>query len=124
MSGSKGFVIPVEVTRMEDYLKPQRWLDVAMTGTAINSISLPVYFRGIVMEWIGIQELYDIASKDTIIVLRDIPGEQAKREVKELLISSPQPLDHGEIADELRLDLKLVAQVCAELIREGVIEFA
>ncbi len=62
-------------------------------------------------------------SVDSVMVLRNISKEQAKQEVQKLLITSSKPLDHGEIADELRLDLRLVAQVCAELIREGVIEF-
>lgn len=72
----------------------------------------------------GTQHLPEIKSENIVIVLRDISKEQAKQEVQKLLITSPKPLDHGEIADELRLDLKLVAQVCTELIREGVIEFA
>jgi len=57
------------------------------------------------------------------IVLRDISKEQARQEIQELLSSSFKPLDYGEIADEMRLDLKLVTQVCTGLIEEGVIEF-
>jgi hypothetical protein len=62
-------------------------------------------------------------SEDEIVELRDIPKEQAKQEIKNLLDSTQNALDHEEIADELRLGLELVVQACAELIEEGVIEF-
>ena len=72
----------------------------------------------------GSQPSFFAELEESVIVLRDISKEQAKREVQKLLTSSPKPLDHGEIADKLRLNLKLVAQVSRELIKEGVIEFA
>lgn len=86
-------------------------------GTLASGISGPLNIRGVIEADVAIMP-------ESVIMLRDIPKEQAKREVQELLVTSSYSLDHGEIADELRLDLKLVAQVCAELIEEGVIEFA
>jgi hypothetical protein len=62
-------------------------------------------------------------SEDEIVELRDISKKQAKQEIKNLLDSIPNALDHEEIADELRLGLELVVQACTELIEEGVIEF-
>ena len=61
--------------------------------------------------------------EDSIIVLRDISKEQAKQEIKDLLFSSPTPLDYGEILEKLGLDLELIVQVCEDLIEEGIIEF-
>ena len=71
-----------------------------------------------------VSELQEAEPDNSVIVLRYISKEQAKQEIKELLASSPQPCDRGEIADKLSLELKLVAQACAELIQEGIIEFA
>lgn len=58
-----------------------------------------------------------------MIELRDISKEQAKQEVHDLLISNSKPIDHGVIADELRLSLELVASVCDDLIEDKLIEF-
>jgi hypothetical protein len=69
------------------------------------------------------EEWHELTEGEPIFMLRDIPKEQAKQEVRTLLASSSKPLDHGEIADELSLELRLVAHVCEELIKEGVIEF-
>jgi hypothetical protein len=49
------------------------------------------------------EEWHELAEGDPTIILRDIPKEQAKQEVRTLLASSSKPLDHGEIADELCL---------------------
>jgi hypothetical protein len=65
-----------------------------------------------------------MSAEDIIIELRNITAEQAKQEIKHLLTSTSESLDHEEIANRLRLGLELVAQACAELIEEGVIEFA
>jgi hypothetical protein len=92
-------------------------LKVTLDGTFLDT-------KGIIESGTEVQESHEVELKESVIVLRDISKEQAKREVQKLLTSSPKPLDHGEIADKLRLNLKLVAQVCMELIKEGVIEFA
>ena len=57
-----------------------------------------------------------------VIEIRDISEEQAKEEVRELLEDASGFLDLEEIADKLRLDLRLVYQVSKELIEEGVVE--
>lgn len=58
-----------------------------------------------------------------IMELRDICKEQAKQEVLDVLIANSSPIDHGVIADKLRLSLKLVANVCNDLIEDNLIEF-
>ncbi len=58
-----------------------------------------------------------------IMELRDISKEQAKQEVHDLLIANSRPIDHGVIADKLRLSLKIVANACNDLIEENLIEF-
>ena len=69
------------------------------------------------------QTSQDTVSEDSVIMLRDISKAQAKREIKDLLFSSPTPLDYGEILEKLGLDLELIVQVCEDLIEEGIIEF-
>ena len=97
---------------------PKTYQDkVTLDGTSLDT-------KGIIESSTEVQKLYEVELEESVIVLRDISKEQAKREVQTLLTSNPKPLDHGEIADKLRLNLKLVAQVCMELIKEGVIEFA
>jgi len=58
-----------------------------------------------------------------MIELRDISKEQAKQEVHDLLIINSKPIDHLGIANKLRLDLKLVASACNDLIEDKLIEF-
>lgn len=50
-------------------------------------------------------------------------ADETSQEIKGLLLSSPTPLDYGEILEKLGLDLELIVQVCEELIEKGVIEF-
>jgi len=65
----------------------------------------------------------DQTSQNSVIVLRDVSKEQAKQEIQALLLSSPTPLDYGQILEKLGLDLERIVQVCEELIAEGIIEF-
>lgn len=55
--------------------------------------------------------------------LRDIPKEQVKLEIEMLLKLSPCPLDQGQIADKLKLDLRSVAETCTKLVDEKVIKY-
>lgn len=58
-----------------------------------------------------------------LIELRDISKEQAKQEIHDLLVSNSKPIDHGVIADKLRLGLELVVNACDDLIEDKLIEF-
>jgi hypothetical protein len=54
---------------------------------------------------------------------REISFEQAKAEITRLFKESKGELYYSDIAGRLRLDLKLVVEVCDELLEEGVITF-
>ena len=59
--------------------------------------------------------------EEQVIVLRSITREQAKGEILELFQSS-QTLYYSDIAQQLRLDLPLVVEICQELYEGGDIE--
>ncbi len=56
-----------------------------------------------------------------VVELRDIPREQAKKEILEY-IKGKDRVWAGEIADALRLDLSLVNDILMELWSEGYVE--
>ncbi|ADC64757.1 conserved hypothetical protein [Ferroglobus placidus DSM 10642] len=56
-----------------------------------------------------------------VVELRDIPREQAKREIIEF-ITGKERIRADEIADALRIDLSLVNDILLELWEEGYVE--
>jgi hypothetical protein len=66
-------------------------------------------------------ELEKRMPEEKVIVLREISKEQAKQEIQQLF-SSGRTLYYSDIAEELRLDLELVVDICRELQEEGEIE--
>ncbi len=56
------------------------------------------------------------------IILREIDKTQAKQEIKKLFTATDEPLYYSDIAEELKLDLEMVVEICEELIKEGEIE--
>jgi hypothetical protein len=56
-----------------------------------------------------------------VVILREIPRDQAKKEIVELFNKSGT-LYFSDIAENLRLDLELVVQLCEELKKEGKIK--
>lgn len=67
-----------------------------------------------------LSELEDRIPEEKIIVLRQISREEAKQEIRQLF-SSGRTLYYSDIAEELRLDLKLVVEICLELQASGEI---
>ena len=59
-------------------------------------------------------------SSEKVIVLKQISREQAKQEIKELFASG-RTLYFSDIAEELKLDIKLVVEICKELQEENEI---
>jgi len=57
---------------------------------------------------------------ENLIVLREIPRDQAKKEIAKLFQKSGS-LYYSDIAEQLRLDLELVVDLCSELEKEGQI---
>ena len=56
-----------------------------------------------------------------VVILREIPRDQAKKEIVELFNKSGT-LYFSDIAENLRLDLELVVLLCEELKKEGKIK--
>ena len=70
------------------------------------------------------QKLADVERKipeERVIVLREITREKAKQEIQQLF-SSGRRLYYSDIAQELRLNLELVVDICHELQEGGEIE--
>lgn len=53
------------------------------------------------------------------VVLRSIPREEAKKEILDLYKKSKTALFYSDVAEQLRLDLELILELCTELESEG-----
>lgn len=63
-------------------------------------------------------ELEERMPQEKVIILREITREEAKQEIQHLF-SIGRTLYYSDIAEELRLDLKLVVEICQELEEAG-----
>jgi hypothetical protein len=68
-----------------------------------------------------LSEFEERIPEEKVIVLREIPREQAKQEVQQLF-SSGRTLYYSDIAEELKLDLELVVDICRELEGSGEVK--
>jgi len=59
--------------------------------------------------------------KERVLILREISREEAREEIRNLF-STGRTLYYSDIAEQLRLDLKLVVDICSELQSKGEIE--
>ena len=62
------------------------------------------------------QRLLELENRDSgekVIMLRDITGEEARKEIRQLFLTG-RTLYYSDIAEELKLDLKLVVDICRE----------
>ncbi len=66
-------------------------------------------------------ELEERMPEEKVIILRQIPKEQAKQEIHQLF-STGRALYYSDIAEELQLDLQLVVEICRELEEGGEVE--
>jgi|GEM_PF-3919124 len=62
-----------------------------------------------------------LVAREEVIMLRAISREQAKGEIRELY-SSGETLYYSDVAQRLRLDLRLIVELCQELEEEGALE--
>ena len=60
------------------------------------------------------QRLLELENREKIIVLRELTREEAKEEIRQLF-KSGRTLYYSDVAEELKLDLKLVVDICREL---------
>ena len=58
-------------------------------------------------------ELENRDSGEKVIMLRDITREEAKKEIRQLFLTG-RTLYYSDIAEELKLDLRLVVDICRE----------
>ncbi len=65
-------------------------------------------------------ELEERIPEERVIVLKEISKEEATEEIRQLF-SSGRTLYYSDIAEELRLDLELVVDICHELQESGEI---
>ena len=63
-------------------------------------------------------ELEEKMPEENVIILREIPKEQAKQEIRQLF-STGRTLYYSDIAEELQLDLQFVVEICRELEEGG-----
>lgn len=68
-----------------------------------------------------LSELEERMPEEKVIVLREISKDEAKEEIRQLFLSG-RTLYYSDIAEELRLDLKLVVEICDELQEDGEIK--
>jgi regulator of replication initiation timing len=66
-------------------------------------------------------ELEERMPEEKVIILRQIPKEQANQEIQQLF-STGRTLYYSDIAEELQLELQLVVEICQELQEAGKIE--
>jgi len=69
-----------------------------------------------------INQSFPTDQQDEIIELRDLTEDQARVEILELFKETQKPLFYSDIAEKLCLDLRLVVEVCNNLIEKGNIE--
>jgi regulator of replication initiation timing len=65
-----------------------------------------------------LSKLEERIPEEKVIVLREVSKEEAKEEIRQLF-SSGRTLYYSDIAEELRLDLELVVDICHELQKSG-----
>ena len=119
-------------------------LNLSQTMTQLSTASLYVVERGafnqLIEEDLRLrQEINSLISKvsdlvaliredysakaESLIVLREVPRRQAKKEIVKLFQKGGS-LFYSDIAEQLRLDLELVVDLCSELEKEQKIKLA
>ena len=65
--------------------------------------------------------LEEVVPEEKIVILREVPREQAEREIR-ALFTAGETLYYSDIAERLGLDLELVVEICRRLQEQGEIE--
>lgn len=68
-----------------------------------------------------LSDLEDRVPKEKVIVLRELPREAAKQEIRRIF-SDGRTLYYSDIAEELKIDLELAVDICHELQESGEIK--
>ena len=93
------------------------WFEQENTQLRIENYALRERIRAVEERLANIEAALP---KERVIILRDISKEEAKQEIR-TLFSTGQTLYYSDIAEELRLDLEMVVDICNELQESGEI---
>ena len=114
-----------EVTQVTQAMQVIINMPSSTWGTAVNFSSLAaeniLLRREIEQIKQRLAELERKMPEEKVIVLREISREQAKQEIQQLF-SSGRTLYYSDIAEELRLGLQLVVDICRELEGGGEVK--
>jgi len=93
------------------------WLEQENAQLRIENYSLRERIRAVEERLTNIEAAIP---KERVIVLQEISKEEAKEQIRNLF-STGRTLYYSDIAEELRLDLEMVVEICNELQESGEI---
>jgi len=93
------------------------WFEQENTQLRIENYALRERIRAVEERLANIEATIP---KERVIILREISKEEAKEEIRNLF-STGRTLYYSDIAEELRLDLEMVVEICNELQESGEI---
>ena len=125
------FGVPVEVLESKGRLlkgiagisafavgtESSRWFEQENTQLRVQNYALRERIRAIEERLANIEATIP---KERVIVLQEISKEEAKEQIRNLF-STGRTLYYSDIAEELRLDLEMVVEICNELQESGEI---
>ena len=92
-----------------------RWFEQENTQLRIENYALRERIRAVEERLANIEATIP---KERVIILQEISREEAKEEIRNLF-STGRTLYYSDIAEELRLDLEMVVEICNELQESG-----
>ena len=105
------------VTTFAIATEPSSWFEQENTQLRIENYALRERIRAVEERLAHIEAAIPT---ERVISLRDISKEKAKEEIRNLFTSG-RTLYYSDIAEELRLDLEMVVEICDELQESGEI---
>lgn len=97
--------------------EPSRWFEQENTQLRIENYALRERIRAVEERLANIEATIP---KERVMILQEISKEEAKEEIRNLF-STGRTLYYSDIAEELRLDLEMVVEICNELQESGEI---
>jgi len=91
--------------------EPSNWVEQENTWLRIENYALRERMR-VVEE--RVSNIEALIPKERVIILQEISKEAAKEQIRNLF-STGRTLYYSDIAEELRLDLEMVVEICNEL---------
>lgn len=97
--------------------EPSGWFEQENTQLRIENYALRERIRAVEERLANIEATIP---KERVIILQEISKERAKEEIHNLF-STGRTLYYSDIAEELKLDLEMVVEICNELQQSGEI---